>query len=127
MSLDLNVPEPGQLVDVRQRRYVVVDVDQSVLPPELLKSGCMNTRLQSQQIQHLLTLTSVEDDALGEELQVIWEVEPGAKVTEKNALPTPVGFDSSHRLDTFLNAVRWGAVSSACEHSICCWNFYLLG
>ncbi len=113
MSLVLNVPEPGQLVDVRQRRYVVVDVAQSVLPPDLLKSGSLSTRQQLQQGQHLITLTSVEDDALGEEMQVIWEVEPGAKVTEKNALPTPVGFDSPHRLDTFLNAVRWGAVSSA--------------
>ena len=116
VSLVLNIPEPGQLVDVRQRRYVVVDVAQSVLPPDLLKSGSLNTRLQPHQLnknQHLVTLTSVEDDALGEELQVIWEVEPGARVTEKNALPTPVGFDSPHRLDTFLNAIRWGAASSA--------------
>ncbi len=113
MSLVLNVPEPGQLVDVRQRRYVVVDVAQSVLPPDLLKPGSLSSRLQPQQGQHLLTLTSVEDDALGEELQVIWEIEPGAKVTEKNALPAPIGFDLPHSLDTFLNAVRWGAVSSA--------------
>ena len=61
----------------------------------------------------MVTLSSVEDDDLGEELQVIWEVEPGVKVTERNALPTPMGFDAPERLDTFLNAVRWGAVSSA--------------
>ena len=29
MNLVLNIPEPGQLVDVRQRRYVVVDVAQN--------------------------------------------------------------------------------------------------
>jgi len=113
VSLDLNVPEPGQLVDIRRRRYAVVDVAQSVLPPDLLRPGTLNIHLQPQQTQHLITLTSVEDDVLGEELQVIWEIEPGAKVTEKNALPPPTGFDSPHRLDTFLNAVRWGAVSSA--------------
>lgn len=116
MSLVLNIPEPGQLVDVRQRRYVVVEVAQNILPPDLLKFGSLSSRFQPdqfQQSQHLVTLTSVEDDAPGEELQVIWEVEPGAKVTEKNALPTPAGFDSPHRLDTFLNAVRWGAASSA--------------
>jgi hypothetical protein len=45
VSLVLNIPEPGQLVDVRQRRYVVVDVAQSVLPPDLLKSGSLNTRI----------------------------------------------------------------------------------
>src|SRR5712692_11931784 len=116
VSLVLNIPEPGQLVDVRQHRYVVVDVAQCVLPPDLIKSGTLSTSFQPhqfQQRQQLFTLTSVECDALGEELQVIWEVEPGARVTEKNALPTPVGFDSPHRLDTFLNAIRWGAASSA--------------
>ncbi len=61
--LDIPVPEPGQLVDVRQRRYVVVDVAQSMLPLDLLSAGSLG--------QHLVTLTSVEDDALGEELQVI--------------------------------------------------------
>jgi len=110
----LSIPEPGQLVDVRQRRYVVVDVAQSTLPPDLLKPGSFLGQTSSHnQSQHLITLTSVEDDALGEELQVIWEVEPGAHVAEKNALPVPVGFDSPQRLDTFLNAVRWGAASSA--------------
>ena len=63
--------------------------------------------------QHLLTLASVEDDGLGEELQVIWEIEPGAKVIEKVALPEPTGFDPPDRLDAFLDAVRWGAASTA--------------
>jgi hypothetical protein len=39
VGLDLNVPEPGQLIDVLQRRCVVVDIAQSVLPPDLLKFG----------------------------------------------------------------------------------------
>ena len=104
MSLILHIPEPGQLVDVRQRRYVVVDVSQGTLSSDLLKPTLS---------QHLVSLASVEDDDLGDELQVIWEVEPGVKVTERNALPVPVGFDAPERLDTFLNAVRWGAVSSA--------------
>lgn len=72
MSLVLNIPEPGQLVDVRQRRYVVVDVAQSVLPPDLIKSATLSTSFQPhqfQQRQHLVTLTSVEDDALGEDLR----------------------------------------------------------
>jgi hypothetical protein len=43
--------------------------------------------------QRLVSLSSVEDDALGEELQVIWEIEPGAQVIEKAALPEPTGFD----------------------------------
>jgi ERCC4-related helicase len=96
-------------VDVRCRRYVVLDVVQSSLPTDLLTSPALSSR----RTQHLITLTSVEDDALGEELQVIWEIEPGATTIEKTPLPTPVGFDTPQRLDTFLNAVRWGAASSA--------------
>ncbi len=49
VSLVFNVTEPGQLVDVRQRRYVVVDVAQSVLPPDLLKSGSLSSRFQHDQ------------------------------------------------------------------------------
>ena len=100
------VPEPGQLVDVRRRRYVVIDITQSPLPPDILTTGNL-------QRQHLVTLSSVEDDALGEELQVIWEIEPGAAAIDKTPLPQPVGFDTPQRLDTFLNAVHWGAASSA--------------
>src|SRR5664280_192689 len=63
-----SVPEQGQLAVVRQRRYVVTDV----------RSGVSGAQL-AQRPQHLVSLTSIEDDALGEELQVIWEIEPGAR------------------------------------------------
>ena len=46
-------------------------------------------------------------------LQVVWEIEPGAKVIEKVALPDPSGFDAPEKLDAFLDAVRWGAASTA--------------
>jgi hypothetical protein len=100
------IPEQGQLVDVRLRRYVVVDVQQSMLPPAPVS-------LTETVPQHLVTLSSVEDDALGEELHVIWEVEPGTQVLEQTALPTPSAFDPPRRFDAFLNAVRWGTAASA--------------
>src|SRR6516162_9940617 len=99
-------PEQGQLVSVRSRQWIVNDVRPSTLPPPVLKPTFHGP-------QHLLTLASVEDDGLGEELQVIWEIEPGARVIEKVALPEPTGFDSPARLEAFLNAVRWGAASTA--------------
>jgi len=46
-------------------------------------------------------------------LNVIWELEPGARVVEKVALPEPTGFDPPDQLDAFLDAVRWGASTSA--------------
>lgn len=100
------IPEVGQLVDIRRRRFVVTDVVQSTLPVDPLA-------LRQAPPHHLVTLTSVEDDALGEELQVIWDVEIGAQVHETLALPAPDGWDSPQRLAAFLSAVRWGAVSSA--------------
>lgn len=97
-----SVPEQGQLAVVRQRRYVVTDV----------RSGVSGAQL-AEQPQHLVSLTSIEDDALGEELQVIWEIEPGARAFEKMELPEPKGFDQPAHLEAFLDAVRWGAASIA--------------
>lgn len=57
-----NAPEQEQLVEVRQRRYVVSDIAKSSLPPATLSGGLESA-------QHLISLTSGEDDALGEELQ----------------------------------------------------------
>ncbi|HVB24292.1 MAG TPA: DISARM system SNF2-like helicase DrmD [Ktedonobacteraceae bacterium] len=99
------VPELGQLVDVRRRRYVVIDITQGKIAADTVAAQA--------QKQHLVTLSSVEDDAIGEELQVIWEIEPGATAIDKMPLPLPVGFDTPQRLDIFLHAVRWGAASSA--------------
>jgi len=99
-------PEQGQLVAVRQRQYVVTEVVRSALHGSPLQGPGGGT-------QHLVCLASVEDDALGEELRVIWEVEPAARVLEKVALPEPTGFDDPDRLDAFLDAVRWGAASTA--------------
>ena len=98
-------PEPGQLVEVRQRHYVVTEVAASALPPDPLGNG--------HGPQHLVSLSAVEDDALGEELRVVWELEPGARVHERALLPRPDAFDPPARLDAFLDAVRWGAIASA--------------
>lgn len=106
MSLVRAIPEQGQLVNVRSRRFVVMDVSKSSLPINPILNGVKKP-------QHLVTLSSVEDDALGEELQVIWDLEPGACVCEKMELPLPDGFDQPAFLDAFLDAVRWGAASSA--------------
>ncbi len=87
-------PEQGQIVSVRSRNWMVTEVSTSTLLPERLQTG-----LESP--QHLITLSSVEDDGPGEELNVIWKLEPGARVVEKVALPEPTGFDF------------WGVSSSA--------------
>jgi superfamily II DNA or RNA helicase len=100
-----SVPDPGQLVEVRRRQWVVTDVVRSALPPDPLRPVTNGA-------QHLVRLSSVEEDGLGEELQVVWELEPGARVHEKALLPEPTGFDDPARFDAFLDAVRWGAVAA---------------
>jgi superfamily II DNA or RNA helicase len=98
------VPEQGQLVEVRKRQFVVAEVTRSSLPPSPLDPTPPPP-------QHLLTLTSIEDDALGEQLEVVWEIEPGARIIERAGLPKPDGFDDPERLSAFLHAVRWGVVT----------------
>lgn len=73
------VPGQGQLVEVRQQQYVVTDVVQSALPLSCLSTG-------DGQPQHLI---SIEYDTLGEELRVVWKLEPGARVREQSMLPEP--------------------------------------
>lgn len=81
MTIIRTIPEPGQLVRLRQRQYVVTDVRQSLAEPLLWRIA--PTRISSaglQKSQHVVSLASIEDDAMGEELQTIWELEPGAHV-----------------------------------------------
>ncbi|HRC71937.1 MAG TPA: DISARM system SNF2-like helicase DrmD [Candidatus Competibacter sp.] len=92
-------PEPGQLVEVRRRQWVVADVDAA--------------GLDTGTPQHCLTLSSIDEDGLGEELQVVWEIEPGAQVIERAGLPSVTGQDDSNTLDAFFDAVRWGAATNA--------------
>ena len=94
-------PEPGQLVSVRRRQWLVADVESSEAT-SLSDAG-----------QHLVKLASIDDDGLGEELEVIWEIEPGAHVIEKQGMPYTDGFDDTETLEAFLDAVRWGAATNA--------------
>lgn len=93
-------PEPGQLVEVRRRQWVVAEV--------------MSSKLASTSTpQNAVTLSSIDEDGLGEVLEVIWEIEPGAQIIERAGLPTITGQDDSYTLDAFLDAVRWGAATNA--------------
>jgi superfamily II DNA or RNA helicase len=101
-------PQLGNLVRVRDRLWVVGEVQPSNLEPDVLVGV-------SGRVDHLVSLTSIEDDGFGDELSVIWEAEPGTQVIEKPTLPDPSTgkFDSPERLGAFLDAVRWGAITSA--------------
>lgn len=95
------VPQQGQLVEVRRRRWIVANIVAS-------ESSQFRGALQ-----HFVSLSSIDEDGLGEELQVVWEIEPGAHIIEKAGLPEITGFDFADKLDAFLDAVRWGAATNA--------------
>lgn len=93
-------PEPGQLVEARRRQWIVSDVDGASASPGAPESN-------------LVRLVSIDEDALGEELEVVWELEPGAHVIERAGLPRMTGLDAPETLESFLDAVRWGASTNA--------------
>lgn len=105
-------PEPSQIVSLRNRSYVVQDV-RSCGPGSPAGSPPSKTAPW-----HHVTLSSVEDDGHGEELEVVWELEAGATVKERSTLPAPTGFDVPSTLDAFLDAVRWGTISQADDKAL---------
>lgn len=105
------IPEPGQVVMIRNKAWVVTDVHSSQIQH--------STPAASRQAStHVVELSSLEDDAFGEESQVLWEIEPSKQIYERVSLPDASKFDDPVLLDAFLNSVRWGAISSADQKSL---------
>lgn len=105
------VPEPGQVVQVRGSVWAVANVVRQGLPRSPADEAVA-------QLNHAVALQSLDEDRLGEELTVVWELEVGHSVTPAQGLPTqvrPEAFDDPGTLAGFVDAVRWGAVTSADE------------
>lgn len=103
------VPEPGQVVEVRGSAWAVSNVRAQGLP----RSPADESRAET---HHVVALQSLDEDRLGEELDVVWELEVGHTVAPDQGLPeriTAEGFDDPDTLAAFVDAVRWGAVTSA--------------
>ncbi len=92
------IPEQGQIVTVWQRQYVVTNVLLSALPPGTEQPWTRHSTV---------TLSAIEDDAVGESVQVIWEVEPGADC-RAGRVAGANGVRPAGPVDAFLHAVRWG-------------------
>ena len=91
-------PQPGQIVHVRSRKYLVEDVTPPPLPVD----------------SSLVRLSCVEDDALGEPLEVLWDKEIDAQVVDGanwQAIASR-GFDEPHLFSAYLNTLRWNCVTS---------------
>ena len=91
-------PEQGQLVQVRNRLFLVQDVF-----PHETSSGEVITRL---------VLECLDDDRLGENLSVLWQREVNTEIHHADAIPVLSGkWDHPDVFDAFLTAVRWSSSS----------------
>ena len=90
--------EPGSLVHVRQRRWIVEG----------------STAGQDPGDATLVDLACIDDDAQGQPLTVLWECEPDAQVIEGDAWESvgTKGFDEPEVFASYLNTRRWNCVTS---------------
>ena len=95
---DKKIPEPGAIVHVRQRLYLV----EQVQPP--VNAGDAT----------LVGLSCVDDDAQGQALDVLWEHELDAEIRtgENWGRLAERGFDPPQRFAAYLNTLRWNCVTS---------------
>lgn len=98
----LDLPVVNQLVRFRGRHWVVTDVAPTAIPFDV-KVATVGEG------QTMVTLSSVEDDGLGDELRVLWELEAGRRVLETATLPdlSKGLYDDPATLGAFLDALRW--------------------
>jgi hypothetical protein len=80
--MSMGVPEPGRVVRVRCRQYLVEEV---VPPPNPAD-------------QTLVRLSCLDDDAQGQELEALWENEVDARVVSDDAWRAVGGVTSLRRL-----------------------------
>ncbi|MFN7987585.1 MAG: DISARM system SNF2-like helicase DrmD [Thermoanaerobaculia bacterium] len=92
-------PEPGQLVRVRSRSWLVEEIVPPVRPSE----------------QTLVRLSCLDDDAQGDELAVLWEREVDAAVSTGSGWTTvgKNGFDPTRLFSAYLHTLRWNGVTAA--------------
>ena len=103
----LHLPSEGQVVLLRGEYWAVTEIKSQGLP--------RSSADESNQLQHLVSLSSLAEERLGHEIEVLWEIEVGASVMPDLGLPdvSQDRFDEPEAFAAFLDAMRWGAVTSA--------------
>jgi superfamily II DNA or RNA helicase len=98
MGLGSATPEVGQIVRVRQRSYLVEQAFAPVNPPDSSR----------------VALSCIDDDAQGQQLEVLWERELDAAILTAEAWESIAsrGFDPPDRFSAYLNTLRWNCVTS---------------
>lgn len=93
-----SIPTPGQIARIRQRQYLVEDV---VAQPSAAEAT-------------LVRLSCLDDDAQGQPLEALWELEVDAEVltgTGWESIATR-GFDPPKLFSAYLHTLRWNCVTA---------------
>ncbi len=92
-------PEKGDIVAVRQRQYLVTEV---VTP-------------SAQGVMTLVRLVCLDDDAQGRPLEVLWELELGARVLTPKAegLGAISELDEPREFAAYFHALKWSGVTAS--------------
>jgi hypothetical protein len=90
--------QPGALVHVRQRHWVVEAIRPPINPHD----------------SPLVDLACIDGDAQGQPLSVLWKVEPDARILDEDAWAAvgSKGFDQPEVFAAYLNTRRWNSVTA---------------
>ncbi len=93
-----HAPRVGDIVQVRQRQYLV----EGVTPPPKPEDAT------------IVEMVCLDDDAQGRMLQVLWELELGARVIqpEREGLGELHSMDPPRHFAAYLHALRWNTVTA---------------
>lgn len=89
-------PIPGQAVRIRTRTYLVESVQPSPGTGTLIRLACL------------------DDDAQGQSLEVVWELELDPEILDRKAWQSigKRGFDNPPHFSAFIHTLRWNCVTA---------------
>lgn len=89
-------PEAGEVVRVRTRTYLVESVQPSPGTGTLVRLACL------------------DDDAQGQPLEVVWELELDPEILDREAWQSigKRGFDNARHFSAFIHTLRWNCVTA---------------
>lgn len=90
------LPTQGSIVALRRRHWLVHGVKPGDRPGDATLVGAH----------------CIDDDAAGMPVEVLWELESGARVIDETRPSVGGGLDAPRAFGAYLNALRWNAVSS---------------